>query len=63
MSKISKTYPSLEITDGINKLKALGAERVAHEIEKQIFLTIQKWWALFHIARQIKEELLLTEKQ
>lgn len=38
-------------------LKNNDRERIAQEIEKQIFLTLNKWWALFHIDRILTEEI------
>lgn len=49
--------PTQEMLLSIQKLKTLWKDRVAQEIEKQIYLTMQKWWMLFHIQKHIRDEL------
>lgn len=57
MAYIWKTYACPDVQEKIDKLKAYGRDRIAQEVEKQIFLTIMKWGALYHIDKQLDEEL------
>jgi len=41
----------------LNTLKHHGKDRIAQELEKQIYHILMKWWAFFHIDRICDEEL------
>jgi hypothetical protein len=52
-----KTYPHPEITEWIARLKLFWKDWVAKWFEKQVQLTLNKWWAMYHIAEGIQKEL------